>query len=87
MWSYTRNSPPIRRRKATRLNLTVPGVHAAYVAIDAVIDVPWTRKMAPDKPYDFFCQSADIAEEVYRIAHQPSTAWSFDSVIRPFAEN
>ncbi|MCG6118918.1 MAG: SDR family NAD(P)-dependent oxidoreductase [Aquimonas sp.] len=62
------------------------GVHAAYVAIDAVIDVPWTRKMAPDKPDDFFAQPADIAEEVFRIAHQPRTTWSFESVIRPFGE-
>lgn len=63
------------------------GVHAAYVVIDAVIDVPWTRKMAPDKPDAFFCQPTDIAEEVFRIAHQPQTAWSFDSVIRPFGES
>ena len=62
------------------------GVHAAYVAIDAVIDVPWTRQMAPDKPDEFFARPADIAEEVFRIAHQPRSAWTFDSVIRPFAE-
>lgn len=62
------------------------GVHVGYVAIDAVIDLPWTRKMAPDKPDSFFCQPADIAEEVFRIAQQPRTAWSFDSVIRPFGE-
>lgn len=62
------------------------GVHAAYVAIDAVIDVPWTRKLATDKPDDFFAQPADIAEEVFRIAHQPRSAWSFESVIRPFGE-
>lgn len=63
------------------------GVHAAYVAIDAVIDVPWTRKLAPDKPDDFFAQPSDIAEEVFRIAHQPRSAWSFESVIRPFNES
>lgn len=62
------------------------GVHAAYVAIDAVIDVPWTRKLAPDKPDTFFARPADIAEEVFRIAHQPASAWSFESVIRPFGE-
>jgi NAD(P)-dependent dehydrogenase (short-subunit alcohol dehydrogenase family) len=62
------------------------GVHAAYVAIDAVIDVPWTRKMAPEKPDEFFTRPADIAEEVFRIAHQPRSAWSFESVIRPFGE-
>lgn len=62
------------------------GIHCAYVAIDAVIDLEWTRRMAPDKPNDFFCQPDDIADEVYRVAHQPQTAWSFDSVIRPFGE-
>jgi NAD(P)-dependent dehydrogenase (short-subunit alcohol dehydrogenase family) len=62
------------------------GVHCGYIAIDAVIDLDWTRKMMPDKPDDFFCQPADIADEVYRIVHQPKTAWSFDSVIRPFGE-
>ncbi len=62
------------------------GIHAAYVAIDAVIDVPWTRKMLPDAPDEFFCQPADIADEVHRIAHQPRSAWSSESVIRPFGE-
>lgn len=63
------------------------GVHAAYVAIDAVIDLEWTRKRFADRPDDFFCKPADIAEEVFRIAHQPRSAWSFESVIRPFGEN
>lgn len=62
------------------------GVHCAYVAIDAVIDLEWTRRMAPDKPDEFFSSPTDIADEVYRIAHQPRSAWSFDSVIRPFGE-
>ena len=62
------------------------GIHAAYIAIDAVIDLEWTRKAFAEKPDDFFCKPADIAEEVYRVAHQPSSAWSFESVIRPFGE-
>lgn len=62
------------------------GVHVAFVAIDAVIDLPWTRKMFGEKPDDFYCQPADIAEECYRVAHQAKTAWSFESVIRPFGE-
>ena len=40
------------------------GVHVAYVAIDAVIDLAWTREAFPNKPDDFFCQPADIANEV-----------------------
>jgi len=62
------------------------GIHVAYVAIDAVIDLPWTRKRWSDAPDDFFCQPADIAGEVFRIAKQPKSAWSFESVIRPHCE-
>ena len=62
------------------------GVHVAYVAIDAVIDLPWTRKRAPDAPDNFFCKPADIAGECWNIAHQPKSAWSFDVTIRPFGE-
>ena len=62
------------------------GIHAAYIAIDAVIDLPWTREMMPDRPDDFFSKPVDIAEECYRVAHQPPSAWSFESVIRPYGE-
>jgi NAD(P)-dependent dehydrogenase (short-subunit alcohol dehydrogenase family) len=62
------------------------GVHVAYVAIDATIDTPMMRELNPEKPDDYFCQPADIAEECYRVAHQPRSAWVFDVVIRPFGE-
>ena len=62
------------------------GIHVAYVAIDAVIDLEWTRKRWPDAADDFFCQPADIASEVYRIAHQPKSAWTFNVEIRPHGE-
>lgn len=63
------------------------GVHVAYVTIDAVIDVPWARKMFHDKSDDFFCKPADIADECFRVAHQAKSAWSFNVEIRPFGEN
>mgnify|MGYP003300255590 FL=1 len=63
------------------------GVHVGYVAIDAVIDLEWTRERMPDKPDDFFCKPEDIAGECYRLAHQPKSAWSFSSIIRPFGED
>ena len=63
------------------------GVHAAFIAIDAVIDVPWTRERFPDKPDEFFCSPIDIASECYHIAHQPRSAWSSEVIIRPFGEN
>lgn len=62
------------------------GVHVAYVIIDAVIDVEWTRKMHPAAPDDFFIQPADIAAEVGHLIQQPRSAWSFLTEIRPFGE-
>ncbi len=61
-------------------------VHAAYLAIDAIIDMPWARETFTDKPDDFFCKPADIAEECYHLAHQRPSAWSSEVVIRPFCE-
>jgi len=63
------------------------GVHVGYVVIDAVIDVPWTRKAMPDRPDSFFCKPEDIAGECWHVAHQPRSAWSFDVQIRPDGES
>ena len=63
------------------------GIHVAYLAIDAVIDLQWTRRRSPDAPDDFFCKPDDIAGEVWHLAHQPKSAWTFDVWIRPFGEN
>lgn len=62
------------------------GVHVAYVVVDAVIDVPWTRSVFSDKPDDYFCKPAAIAETVFHLAHQDRSAWSFEVDLRPFAE-
>ena len=62
------------------------GIHAIYVAIDAVIDVPWTREAFNDRPDEFFSQPEDIAEECFNLAHQRKSAWSSDVVIRPYCE-
>ena len=63
------------------------GIHVAYVAIDAVIDVEWARQLHSNQPDEFFCKPADIAEECFRIAHQARSAWSFNVEIRPYGEN
>ena len=63
------------------------GIHVAYLLIDAVIDVPWARRRYADKPDDFFIQPAAIAEELWHVAHQPRSAWSFLTEIRPFKES
>jgi len=62
------------------------GIHVCYLAIDAVIDLAWTRERFPDKPDEFFCKPADIAAECWHLAHQPRSAWSYDVMIRPDVE-
>lgn len=62
------------------------GVHVAYVQIDAVIDVPWTREAFPEKPDDYFIAPAHIADEVLHVVQQPRSSWSFNVEIRPFGE-
>jgi short-subunit dehydrogenase len=62
------------------------GVHVAYVLIDAVIDLEWTRKRFANAPDDFFITPAAIAEEIWHVAHQDRCAWSFNVEVRPFRE-
>lgn len=63
------------------------GVHVAYVTIDAMIDLEWTRAgPGKDKPDDYFIKPEAIAEEIWHVAHQDRSAWSFDVEIRPFGE-
>src|SRR3546814_18801965 len=53
------------------------GIHVAYLVIDAVIDVPWTRIRYSEAADDFFIQPKSIAAEVFHLAHQPKDAWHF----------
>jgi NADP-dependent 3-hydroxy acid dehydrogenase YdfG len=57
------------------------GIHIAYIMIDTVIDLEWTRKLHPDAP-EFFIQPRDIAAEVWHVAHQSRSAWSFNVELR-----
>ena len=63
------------------------GVHVAYLVIDAVIDLEWTRKRFPDARDNYFIKPAAIAEEVWHLAHQERSAWSFNAEVRPFGES
>ena len=63
------------------------GVHVAYVIIDAVIDLEWTRKRFRDRPDDFFIKPSAIADEIWHVVHQDRSAWSFNVELRPFKEN
>ena len=62
------------------------GVHVAYLVIDAVIDLAWTRRMFPTAADDFFIKPAAIADEIWHVAHQDRSAWSFNVEVRPFRE-
>lgn len=62
------------------------GIHVAYVLIDGVVDLPRTRRALPDKPDDFFLNPDHVAETVYRLVTQPSSAWTFELDLRPYGE-
>jgi NAD(P)-dependent dehydrogenase (short-subunit alcohol dehydrogenase family) len=72
--------------EAMARDLGPKGVHVAYIVVDAVIDVPWTRERFKDKPDDFFIAPAAIAGEAWHVANQPRSSWSFNVEIRPYKE-
>jgi NAD(P)-dependent dehydrogenase (short-subunit alcohol dehydrogenase family) len=62
-------------------------VHVAYIVIDAVIDLEWTRRRFNDQPDGFFIKPASIAENAWYLAHQDPSAWTFLSELRPYGES
>ena len=62
-------------------------IHVSLIVVDGVVDLPRARKAMPDKPDTFFIKPDDIAAEVWHIAHQPRSAWSFNVEVRPFGES
>jgi short-subunit dehydrogenase len=73
--------------EAMARDLGPKGVHVAYVIVDAVIDLEWTRKRWPDRSDDFFIKPKAIADEIWNVAHQHRSAWSFNVELRPFGES
>ena len=63
------------------------GIHVALIVVDAVVDLPRTRKMMPDKPDAFFLKPDDMAATALWLARQPRSAWTFEAEVRPFGEN
>jgi NAD(P)-dependent dehydrogenase (short-subunit alcohol dehydrogenase family) len=74
-------------------------VHVSYVTIDGAIDAPWLSENGHKPPpwhpppadwtrprADWFVEPDAIAEEVFRMAHQRPSAWTFDLIVRPYAE-
>ena len=59
-------------------------IHVSYIIIDGVINLERTRKAMPDKPDDYFIRPDDIAESVFFLTQQPSSAWTFELDLRPF---
>ena len=72
--------------EAMARDLGPKGVHVAYIVIDAVIDLVWTRQRYAGQPDSFFIKPAAIADEVWHLIHQDRSAWSFNVEIRPFGE-
>ena len=84
-WSATKASQRILAECLAR-ELGPNGIHVAYVVIDAVIDMPFARRRWPDQPDDFYAKPDDLAGEVFRVAYQPKSSWSFLVELRPFGE-
>jgi len=62
------------------------GIHVALVVIDAIVDLPRTRRSMPDKPDTFFLKPEDMAATALWLARQPRSAWTFEADVRPFGE-
>ena len=63
------------------------GLHIAHITIDAMIDIPWVReRMGEGRTDEDYAKPVDIAGEMFHIAHQPRSTWSFNVEIRPHRE-
>lgn len=62
------------------------GIHVAYVMIDAVIDLRWTRRSRPHLKDEDFAKPDDLAESIFQVSQQPRSAWTFNMDLRPFKE-
>ncbi len=61
-------------------------IHVSYVIVDGVIDIPRTRAMLRERPDDFFLKADEIANAVWFLTRQDSSAWTFELDLRPFGE-
>ncbi|MBT6273281.1 MAG: SDR family NAD(P)-dependent oxidoreductase [Chromatiales bacterium] len=84
-WAPTKAAQRILAEALAR-ELGPQGVHVSYVIIDAAIDMPFARRSRSERPDDFFAKPDDLAGEIYHVAHQPRSAWSFLVELRPFGE-
>jgi NAD(P)-dependent dehydrogenase (short-subunit alcohol dehydrogenase family) len=65
-------------------------IHVAHVVIDGMIDTVAVRARFPERvkemPENSMLDTDAIAEAFYAIHVQPSSAWTFESDLRPFLE-
>ena len=73
-------------RKILARSLWPCGIHVALIVVDAVVDLPGTRRNMPDKPDSFFLKPDDMAASAVWLAQQPRSAWTFEIEVRPFGE-
>jgi NADP-dependent 3-hydroxy acid dehydrogenase YdfG len=62
------------------------GIHVALIVVDAVVDLPRTRRATADKSESFFLQPDEMAASAVWLAQQPRSAWTFEIEVRPFGE-
>lgn len=62
-------------------------VHVAFLVIDAAVDGPFARKLAPEENDDFFIQPSAIADAIWFLDQQPENSWTFELDLRPHREN
>ena len=67
-------------------SLAPQGIHVSLVIVDAVVDLPGTRRAMADKPDDFFLKPDDMARTALWLAQQPRSAWTFEAQVRPYGE-
>ncbi len=72
--------------EAMARDLGPKGIHVAYVTIDAVIDLRWTRRSRPDFKDEDYAKPDDLAESIFQLSRQPKSAWTFHMDLRPFKE-
>jgi NADP-dependent 3-hydroxy acid dehydrogenase YdfG len=62
------------------------GIHVAWINVDGIIDIPRTRKNAPQFKDEDLLKPAAIAETYWHVAHQDRSAWTMELEVRPFKE-
>ena len=88
------NFTPFASAKAAQYNLAQSmarylgpeKIHVSVVIIDGIIGLERTRKAMPDKPDDYFMRPSDIAESIFFLTQQQSSAQTFELDLRPFGE-